>query len=117
MKKRLIWFAVLVVLMACAILVVVSPAVRDLVRDWGIYAWAKENLYEFYYALRYGARRFAYVSIIFIVLLALIFFVLLQVPAVNDKTMEPQVVTQKATVKAEEGKTPVVVVEENKGGK
>ena len=117
MKKRLIWFALLVLLMAAAILVVVSPAVRSLVRDWGIYAWAKQNLYGFYEALRYGARRFAYVAIIFIVVLALIFFVLLHVPAVNDKTVAPQVVTQKATVKAEEGKTPVVVVEESKGGK
>ena len=117
MKKRLIWFAIIVVLMTCAILVVVSPAVRNLVRDWGIYAWARKNLYGFYEALRYGSRRFAYVSIIFIALFALIFFVLLRVPAVNEKTIEPQPVTQKAVVKAEEGKTPVVVIEENKGGK
>ena len=118
MKKRLICLGVLVVLLVFAILVVIVPEVRGIFRNMeSIYGWARENFYDIYALFRYGDRRFALVSIVFIALFAWIAFGLLKVPAVNDATVAPKAVTQKPIVKKSNGKASIVVVEETEGGK
>ena len=117
MKKRIIWLVVLMLLAVAAILVVVVPEVRALVSGTGIYAWAKENMYDVYYMFRYGAGRFAYVSIVLLVFVGFLVFTVMKVPAVKESDVEPKAVVQKPTIKKENGKVTVVVVEESEGGK
>ena len=118
MKKRLIWLGVILVVLCLAVIAVVVPSVRSWVRDssafGSMYSWLRTNLYDIYYALRYGARRFAYVSNILRTVSALVTFILWHVPEVNDKTMRPISVKQKPTIKSENGKPSIMVVEENK---
>ena len=118
MKKRLICLAVLVLLMVFAVLVVIVPEVRGIFRNMeSLYGWAKDNFYDIYAIFRYGERRFALVSVVFIAVFAFITFVLLKVPAVNDSTVAPKAVTQRPIIKKTNGKASIVVVEETEGGK
>ena len=117
MKKRIIWFVILMLLAVAAILVVVVPEVRALVSNTALYAWAKENVYEVYYMFRYGAGRFAYVSALLLVFVGFVVFSVMKVPAVKESEVEPKTVVQKPTVTKVNGKATLVVVEESEGAK
>lgn len=117
MKKRIIWYVVLMLLMTAAIVLVVVPEVRNILRDTGLYIWAQENLYDVYHILRYGNGRFALVSIILLVFVVFVTFVVLNVKAVKASDIEPKTVVQKPTVIKQNGKATIIVVKESEGAR
>lgn len=120
MKKRIIWLAVILVLLGLLATAFIVSDFRAALRNSAIckdvYAWLRDNFYGWYKALRYGPRRFAIVAIILSGIFALLSFGLLKVPAVDDSTMKPITVTQKPTVFKTNGKTSMVIIEETEGG-
>lgn len=119
MKKRLIWFIVIVACLGLAAIVVIIPTLRSWVRETfsGLYTWFHNNLGDLYYAFRHGTRRFVLISGVGIVVSALLSFGLLYVPAVNDKTMAPIAVDQKPVITTKNGRPAIMVIEESKESK
>ena len=120
MKKKLIWAVIIVALFGLLFVFAASSDFRNLLRDMpvmkNVYAWAKDNFYPIYKLFRYDVpRKFVYVSILGITVSAVVSFVCLSVPAINDKTMGPIAVTQKPVLTKKDGHSSMIIVDENKG--
>ena len=67
MKKRMIWLAVILVLLGLLATALIVSDFRAMLRNSAIfkdvYAWLRDNFYEWYRAVRYGPRRFAVVAV------------------------------------------------------